>query len=52
MKKILVAILCISCLGSCFLSRQKYGCPSDGRNIGAEKVLAGDKVKKAKWRGG
>jgi hypothetical protein len=52
MKKILVAIGCLSLLTSCFLSRQKYGCPNDGRNVGAEKILAGDKVKKAKWRGG
>jgi hypothetical protein len=36
----------------------KYGCPSDGRNVGAEKLLSGDmskkemkKVKKAKFRG-
>jgi len=31
----------------------KYGCPSDGRNIGAERILSGEKVPKAgKWRGG
>jgi len=26
----------------------KYGCPSNGKNVGAEKVLSGDKVPKAK----
>jgi len=36
----------------------KYGCPSDGRNVGAEKLLSGDmskkemkKTRKAKFRG-
>lgn len=30
----------------------KYGCPSDGRNVGAERILSGEKVPKAgKWRG-
>jgi hypothetical protein len=24
----------------------KYGCPSDGRNVGAERVLSGEKVPK------
>jgi hypothetical protein len=22
----------------------KYGCPSDGRNVGAERILSGEKV--------
>jgi hypothetical protein len=25
----------------------KYGCPSDGRNVGAERILSGEKVAKA-----
>jgi hypothetical protein len=36
----------------------KYGCPSNGRNVGAEKLLSGDmsskemkKAKKAKFKG-
>jgi len=36
----------------------KYGCPSDGRNVGAEKLLSGEmskkeekKARKAKFRG-
>ena len=31
----------------------KYGCPSDGRNVGAERLLSGEKVGKApKFKGG
>jgi hypothetical protein len=26
----------------------KYGCPSNGKNVGAERILAGEKVPKAK----
>ena len=26
----------------------KYGCPSDGKNVGAERILSGEKVPKAK----
>jgi hypothetical protein len=25
----------------------KYGCPSDGKNVGAERLLSGEKVPKA-----
>jgi hypothetical protein len=25
----------------------KYGCPSNGRNVGAERILSGEKVPKA-----
>jgi hypothetical protein len=58
MKKVIVVIFCGSFfLSGCFVTnifrkKEKYGCPSDGRNVGAEKILAGDKVKKAKYRGG
>ena len=38
--------------------RPKYGCPSDGRNVGAEKFISGDmskkemkRAKKAKFKG-
>lgn len=30
----------------------KYGCPSDGRNVGAERILAGEKVGNPKFKGG
>ena len=58
MKKLTIAIFLLSFLlsgcfiGNLFHKKQKYGCPSDGRNVGAEKILAGEKVKKAKYRGG
>jgi hypothetical protein len=26
----------------------KYGCPSNGKNVGAERILSGEKVPKAK----
>jgi hypothetical protein len=26
----------------------KYGCPGNGKNVGAERILSGDKVPKAK----
>ena len=63
MKKILLAVVMASfLLSGCFVSRifhkkEKVGCPTDGRNVGAEKILGGDEkairaAKKAKWRGG
>ena len=63
MKKALVILTCAAfLLSGCFISRlfhkkDKYGCPSDGRNVGAEKLASGDKKalaaeKKAKYRGG
>jgi hypothetical protein len=49
-------------LSSCSLWNKvfgpKYGCPSNGRNVGAEKLLSGDmsskemkKARKAKFKG-
>jgi hypothetical protein len=52
-----VIILLVFLLSSCKLwnniFKPKYGCPSDGKNVGAEKILSGDpdamkSVKKAK----
>jgi hypothetical protein len=42
---------------SIFRKNTKYGCPTDGRNVGAEKLAAGDPkvvkaARKAKWKGG
>ena len=58
MKKIFLAVTVISILSSCFIFRkkEKYGCPTDGRNVGAEKIASGDPkaVKasnKAKFKG-
>ncbi|MFM6925168.1 MAG: hypothetical protein ACKOU7_06665 [Ferruginibacter sp.] len=64
MKKILLAVVMVSFLlgtSGCFISRifhrkEKVGCPTDGRNVGAEKLLTDEKAmkksQKAKWRGG
>jgi hypothetical protein len=64
MKKILLAFVMAAFLLStsgCFISRifhrkEKVGCPTDGRNVGAEKLLSDEKAmkksQKAKWRGG
>jgi hypothetical protein len=51
MRKILTFLLCItllSSLSSCriwnkvFKPKEKYGCPSNGKNVGAEKIISGD----------
>ena len=63
MKKTLLLLICASfLLNGCFISRlfgkkDKVGCPTNGRNVGAEKILAGDQKaiaaeKKAKYKGG
>ncbi|HET9277631.1 MAG TPA: hypothetical protein VFN95_05580 [Flavitalea sp.] len=58
MKPVSSRILLITCLvivlfaSSCRLWNSafgpKYGCPSNGKNVGAERILAGEKVPKAK----
>lgn len=59
MKKILLAVTVMAVLSSCFIFRkkEKYGCPTDGRNVGAEKIASGDPKaikasNKAKFKGG
>ena len=62
MKKFILAFFVLAMLNSCFISRifhkkEKYGCPTNGRNVGAEKIAAGDEKairasNKAKYRGG
>lgn len=52
MKKILVLIFCACLFTGCsiFKKNEKYGCPTNGKNIGAERILSGDKeaIKAAK----
>jgi hypothetical protein len=54
MKKFWILLLSSYMLGSCSLfSNQKLGCKTNGKNIGAERILSGDKqamkaAKKAK----
>ena len=50
MKKMIIAIVCVSFVfGSCavFQKKEKLGCGTDGRNIGAEKLLEDPKAEKA-----
>ncbi len=54
-KNLFLLCMAVYCFTGCAV---KYGCPSNGRNIGAEKLLSGDpkvakEVKKAgKFKGG
>jgi len=47
---LLLTLICIS-TSSCgvinSLFGPKYGCPSNGKNVGAERLLSGEKVPKA-----
>ena len=59
MKKVLLLVMSVYLLSGCSLFRKntKYGCKTDGRNVGAEKLASGDPAsvkaaRKAKWRGG
>ena len=54
---VMIAVCLVFMLSSCKLwnnlFKAKYGCPSNGKNVGAEKILSGDpeaakSVKKAK----
>jgi hypothetical protein len=58
MKKILLFAFIASAMSSCFIfkKKEKYGCPTNGRNVGAEKIASGDEKaikasNKAKFRG-
>ena len=58
MKKLLLAVFAMSFLSSCFIfkKKEKYGCPTNGRNVGAEKIASGDEKairasNKAKFKG-
>ena len=35
-------------MSSCSMFKPKYGCPTDGRSTGAEKILSGEGPKKTK----
>ena len=60
MKKLVLATFAVALLGSCssglFAKKEKLGCKTNGRNVGAEKLLSGDPKamkasKKAKFKG-
>jgi hypothetical protein len=44
----LIACVVLMAGSSCSIFGPKYGCPSNGKNVGAEKILSGDKVPKAR----
>lgn len=55
MRHLMIVSACLLILttgSSCTFFRNlfgpKYGCPSNGKNVGAERVLSGEKVPKAK----
>ena len=51
-KKISLIVVCLTWLCGCSLLKknEKTGCPTNGKNIGAERILSGDKqaIKDAK----
>jgi hypothetical protein len=42
----LLTVLSILC-STLFSCKAQYGCPSNGKNVGAERILSGEKVPKA-----
>ncbi|HCY90476.1 MAG TPA: hypothetical protein DHV17_09485 [Chitinophagaceae bacterium] len=63
MKKIIIAAVSLVVISSCnsssglFRKKEKLGCKTNGRNIGAERIAAGDEkaikaANKAKFKGG
>ena len=51
MKRLMIIVLSSYLLASCSLfSNQKLGCKTNGKNVGAERILSGDKqaIKAAK----
>ncbi len=42
-KKITYILLITAFCSSCSMFKSKYGCPTNGKNVGAEKVVSGDK---------
>jgi hypothetical protein len=55
MKRLIIFAACCWMFSGCsiFRKQQKYGCPTNGKNIGAERILSGDKdaIKAAKRAG-
>ncbi len=39
---LIVLMIFMFMLASCSMFKPKYGCPTNGKNIGAEKLAAGD----------
>lgn len=49
-RNIFLTACAASLLLSCSVFKPKYGCPSDGRNVGAEKLLSEPPKKVKKFR--
>jgi hypothetical protein len=59
MKKLLLPLTIVMLLSSCaiFQKKEKYGCPTSGAAVGAEKIASGDPkairaANKSKYKGG
>lgn len=48
MRAAILVLLLSLLIGCSVLKRPKEGCPSNGKNVGAEKILSGEKLPKAK----
>jgi hypothetical protein len=46
-KNFLFLVLLTAVISSLFSCKAQYGCPSNGKNVGAERILSGEKVPKA-----
>jgi hypothetical protein len=46
MKKIVFLVIFCWIFSGCsiFRKQEKYGCPTNGKNVGAEKILSGDRA--------
>jgi hypothetical protein len=42
-KKITYIFLIAAFCSGCSMFKAKYGCPTNGKNVGAEKIASGDK---------
>jgi hypothetical protein len=47
---LLFAVMCTGSISCNFINKifgPKYGCPANGKNVGAERILSGEKLPKA-----
>lgn len=42
-KKIIYIFFIAAFCAGCSMFKAKYGCPTNGKNVGAEKIVSGDK---------
>jgi hypothetical protein len=45
---LVLPVICFFIMFGWSSCKAKYGCPSNGKNVGAERLLGGEKVPKAK----